>query len=193
MREILFIGTFVKCESAMNMHTSMYSHKHWYHMCLHDLYESFLWAENWKKKERGFWQRNSKYDFLHKAYRKMSSCCGGSKGQYAKQPAAWTWMFTMWYFFNTEDQPAYSSVNLNSSRKEKEHLSHIPCSYVTKCKGKRGCSSSVFYQQHQQNLNKIHRRIQRPLHTLRNLMIFFLFFLHQKCLWLTSTNVRISQ
>lgn len=106
MREILFVATFVKCESAMNMHASMYSHKHWYHMCLHDLYESSLWAENWKKKEGGFWQRNSKYDFLHEAYRKMSSCCGGSKGQYAKEPSTWTWMFTMWYFFKTEDKPA---------------------------------------------------------------------------------------
>jgi len=41
-------------------------------------------------------------------------------------------MFTMWYFFKTEDQPAYSFVNLNSARKEKEHLNHVACSYVTR-------------------------------------------------------------
>lgn len=134
MREILFTGIFVKCESAMNMHTSMYSHKHWCIMCLCDLYKSFLWAKNWKKRERGFWQRNSKYDFLHKAHRKMSSCYEGSKGQYAKQPSEWTWVFTMWYFVKTEDQPVYSSVRLKSARKVKEHLIHVLCSYVTEWK-----------------------------------------------------------
>lgn len=137
MREILFVGTVVRCESAMNMHRSMYSHKHWYHMCLHDLYESFLWAESWKRKEGVFWQRNNNNVFLHNVCRKMSSCCGGSKGQYAKQPPAWTGVFTTWYF-QTEDQHAYLSVHLCSARKEKELLRHIPCPYVLifKWKGK---------------------------------------------------------
>lgn len=88
-------------------------------------------------KKECFWQRNNNNVFLHNVCRKMSSCCGGSKGQYAKQPPAWAGVFTTWYF-QTEDQHAYLSVHLCSARKEKELLRHIPCPYVLifKWKGK---------------------------------------------------------
>lgn len=123
-REILFVETFVKCESVMNMHASMYSHKHWYHMCFHDLYERSLWAENWKKKEGSFWQRNSKYDFLHKPTGKWAAVVEEVKDNMQK---------------NYQHEHGCSPCGISSkqrislliylhtwqpARKEKEHLSH---------------------------------------------------------------------